>query len=807
MRKNNCYLRIATFYKSYIELAIWLLLFAVGIRFFETLLLNQKFILSTVWNLTGLVYDMALFLRIGIVALLMFFVGCFFSEKNTRFFFRILFSLMLLLSLILIVFFTTSGFLLDKVVFTYSLKELWDIVASSSTTPVWAYIVMVVLPVLYFYCSGKRIAIHSVILLIFAVLTISSFFIFSKLPAHTEQYNVKVNKTYFFLQSIVKEKNPAYKESDEELIKAVVEFRSYFPELQFEEIEFPFLHKAQYKDVLSPYFNLQTEPPNLVFIIVEGLGYDNLHNDFQLMPFLDSLSKQSLTWECCMSAASRTFGVLPALFGAAPLGEKGFMEQSPFNPPHHTLLQILSQNNYHNYLFYGCKWSNFDHIDNFAQQNLMSYLKFEEWDSDLKNETINPSWGYEDHLLFLQAQRTLSRKKSNPRVDVYLTLSTHGPWEYPKNSHFQKIVKNKIKGNYKLSAPQKKALLDSLNVYGSFAYADWALQQLFESYQKRSDYNNTIFIITGDHPFFVTQFAGFTNYHVPLICYSPMLKSGRNMKGVVSHRDITPTLLSLLHDNFNIETPNQVAWLNTTLDTSLTFNANSFSPLQLIDHSLGGVMYKNHILCEGIVEQFTDGTFKKVDDSEVIQKLNRLFSLYQSLDSYVLNNNALIKRNTLQSASKKVVMDIMDTISQSSYFAQKGNLPVVVAPGGHSAALYFDNTQNYPFGLLNDSIPNNVKTIVIDIEFSIFINNSNRDKTLKVVTDLTDSKTNSFYKSEEITPDKHNQWYTYKNSITCSKETWTTFNGKPVFKVYLWNNNNLEGYIDDIKVKVTVDEI
>ena len=793
--------------KSYIELSIWLLVFAVGVRFFEAVLLNQKFTLSIVCNLSGLVYDIALFLRTGIWGLLLYIVVCCFSEKSVRFFFRILFSIMLLLSLILIVFFTTSGFLLDNVLFTYSLKELWDIVESSSTTPVWAYIVMVALPALYFYVSGKRIIIHRIVLLIFAILTLSSFFIFCKLPAHTEQYNVKVNKTYFFLQSIVREKNSAYQECDKDIIEAVAEFRSYFPEHQFDDTEFPFLYKAQYQDVLSPFFNLQPDPPNIVFIIVEGLSYDNLYNDFQLMPFLDSLSKQSLTWGHCLSAASRTFGIFPALFGAAPLGEKGFMEQSPFNPSHHTLLQILQKNNYHNYLFYGCKWPNFDHIDNFAQQNQMSYLKAQAWDSDLKKESIDPSWGYEDHILFLQAHRTLNRQNSNPRVDAYLTLSTHGPWEYPRSSHFQKIVKNKITVNNKLSAQRKKAMLDSLDVYGSFVYIDWALQQLIEDYQKRNDFCNTIFIITGDHPFYVTQFAGYANYHVPLVIYSPMLKSGRHMKGVVSHRDITPTLLSLLHANYNIETPEQVTWLNTALDTSLTFNARTFSPLQLIDHSLGGVMYHNYILCEGMLEQFTDGTSKKINDPEVLQKMNKLLSLYQLLDSYILNNNTLIKPTCTLQTSQRVVVDIVDTISQSSYFAEKDKLPVVVAPNGGGIALYFDDSENYPIGLLNYKIPDNVETIVLDIEFRIFIKNSDRDKILKVVTDLSDRTTNSFYQAEVLDYDKHNQWYTFKHSITCRKETWATFQGKPVCKAYLWNGDNVEGYIDDIKVKVIVTEI
>jgi len=115
------------------------------------------------------------------------------------------------------------------------------------------------------------------------------------------------------------------------------------------------------------------------------------------------------------------------------------------------------------------------------------------------------------------------------------------------------------------------------------------------------------------------------------------------MKGVVSHRDITPTFLSLLQNNYNLNLPEEVTWLNTALDTSLTFNAHTFSPLQLINHSIGGVVYKNYILSEGILEEITDGGPRKINNPEVLQQMNRLLYLYQLLDLYAFDNNALIR--------------------------------------------------------------------------------------------------------------------------------------------------------------------
>ena len=636
--------KIAAFYKSYIELCIWLLAFAIGIRLVETIQLrisNYDFVSNLVLNLTGLYYDIVLFLRVSVWITILFIAISFVNEKTVRTIIRILFSLMLLFSLICMVFFTTSGFLLDKVVFTYSFKEICTIILSSSKSPVWVYVVIIVMPVLFFYVSNKRIKIYCLLLGTFFALTFFSFFRINTLSSDTEHYLVKTNKAFFFGKSIFK--RPAvFVENNEEIIKIVKEFRDYFPEHKFQESEFPFLYQAQYKDVLSSFFNLQPTPPNLVFIVVEGLGYNFLYNDYQLMPFLDSLSKVSLTWDNCLCAASRTFGVFPSIFGSAPLGIKGFMEQSPDNPEHHSLLRILHQNEYTSRFFYG-GWTGFDNMKSYFTINNTSCMKTKDWDADILQQKIDAYWGIEDNLTYLQAHQKLNAIKSSPRIDIYLSLSTHDPFEYPNPTHFQEIVRNNVSQNQQLSEQQKKNILNSINMYGCFVYSDRSLQQLMKSYQNREDFENTIFIITGDHNAFAKQFGGYSNYHVPLIIYSPMIKSARKMKGVVSHRDITPTLISLLQNNFDIKTPEEVTWLNTALDTSLTFNANSFSPLQVIDHTVNGVMYKNYMLSEGILEEITDGRSRTVNDPDILKQMNRLLYIYQSLDFYVLQNNALIK--------------------------------------------------------------------------------------------------------------------------------------------------------------------
>ena len=54
------------------------------------------------------------------------------------------------------------------------------------------------------------------------------------------------------------------------------------------------------ENVLGPYFELKEKQPNLVFIIVEGLGRDFVGPGAEFggfTPYLDSLTTKSLYWE------------------------------------------------------------------------------------------------------------------------------------------------------------------------------------------------------------------------------------------------------------------------------------------------------------------------------------------------------------------------------------------------------------------------------------------------------------------------------------------------------------------------------
>jgi len=61
--------------------------------------------------------------------------------------------------------------------------------------------------------------------------------------------------------------------------------------------------------------------------------------------------------------------------------------------------------------------------------------------------------------------------------------------------------------------------------YSSIMYTDDALKTFFEAYKKRGNYNNTIFLITGNHRIpEIPMSTKIDRYHVPLIIFSTMLE-------------------------------------------------------------------------------------------------------------------------------------------------------------------------------------------------------------------------------------------------------------------------------------------
>lgn len=421
------------------------------------------------------------------------------------------------------------------------------------------------------------------------------------------------------------------------------------------DVEYPLIKSQQIENVLGEYFELKEQKPNIVFIMVEGLGRDFVGEGAEyggFTPFLDELTTKSLYWENCLSNTGRTFGVLPSLMGSLPFGKSGFMELEKY-PNKLTLYSILKNNGYHTSFLQGTN-SSFDNVDRFLRSEKVDYVldksgfgnQFELQEEDAAGST----WGYPDKELFKKSM-TIPRSAEQPRLEVYMTISTHEPF-LPPNQDFYENEVEKILANGNYHGKTKKIIKKNDNVFATLLYTDDALKYVFEEYKNQPNYDNTIFIITGDHRLIpIPQRNNLSRFHVPLIMYSPMLKKTKKMSALNSHFDVTPTILALLEGKYELKTPKKVAWMGSALDMNEDYRSIKDIPLMRNKNEL-----KEFVDGEKL---YSDGSVYNIDENMDLgssfggSKSESKLKSFKAMNAYVTSNDKIIPDNMAVFAVKE----------------------------------------------------------------------------------------------------------------------------------------------------------
>lgn len=410
------------------------------------------------------------------------------------------------------------------------------------------------------------------------------------------------------------------------------------------DVEYPLVKSQHIENTLGEYFDLKDEKPNIVFVIVEGLGRDFVGKGAEyggFTPFLDSLTQKSLYWENFLSNTGRTFGVLPSLIGSLPFGKSGFMELEKY-PNKLTLYSILKNNDYHTAFYQGTN-SSFDNVDKFLlSENVDFVLDKSGFGNQYEmqaEDAAGSSWGYPDKELFKKSM-SLPRESGKSRLEVYMTISNHEPFIPPNREFYEKQVKQLIaKGEF--AGKTKKVIQKNDNVFATLLYTDAALQYLMEEYKKQPDYDNTIFIVTGDHRLIpIPQRNSLSRFHVPMIMYSPLLKTSKRISAVSSHFDVTPSLLAMLGGKYELKMPKKVAWIGGSLDTQEEFRSTKDIPLMRNKNEL-----KEFISGEKL---YSDGTVYEIDEQMNLSNsfsgsgVEKKLQAFKAMNAYVTTNDKII---------------------------------------------------------------------------------------------------------------------------------------------------------------------
>ncbi len=603
------------YYLSHAFVFLMLLVLARGFELVYDMLLHGQAQLFGKVIITGLTKDLVFCLRISAYCYPVFALFYLVHKKAAHVFYIALATVLLLVQVSLTQYFLNTLVPLGADLWGYSIADIKQTVGAAGGIKVSMLIVFVVLMALalsMLVFLPRKIKVNGWVAFFFLFIFYAAAFtkgpdlVNEWMPGQEYSNNLSSNKSWYFYDASYQHFFPGktekdiysdnysgdYATSDADAALARIDYT--------DEKNFPFLHKTDSsKDVLTPFFTKNNRPPNIVIMLVEGLGRAFTNKGAYLgnfTPFVDSLADKSLYWENFLSEGGRTFAVLPSVLGSLPFAKNGFNELGSAMPEHPSLLNLLQKNGYHTSFYYGGD-SKFDNMNQYMNVNHINSLNDEF--TFPGGYTQMPSqngftWGYGDKELFRRFFET-KKDTTKPSLSVVLTVSTHNPFLINQQEYYLQRFEQRMT-ELGFSEPQKKQYRNYKYQYASILFTNDAIRNFIEEYRKRPDFNNTVFLITGDHRMpEIPMSSKIDRYHVPLIVYSPLLKRTAKFSSVSTHFDITPSLLSWLQHSYSLRLPSLVSWMGTGLDTAKQFrNIHAYPIMQtktdLIDFVMGNYL-------------------------------------------------------------------------------------------------------------------------------------------------------------------------------------------------------------------------
>ncbi len=745
-------------YSKFILFNFAILLF---LRVFETCFIffnsgNQEDLIFA--ELQGLIYDLSFS---GIILLVFLPVSKFlisrFGEKSF-YLFVCFYSLFVLLHLLILSYFLYQLQPLDSFLYKYSLK---DILFTINTSGLNVKLILLFIFLFFLTCffiftlikrrnnSHKKLKFSKY----YFIISIPLFLLF-QLVNFNQQNVFSCNKSIFFYS---KSLNYYFQNDENEnsfSTKEKNEFTKLFIENSSKNNEYPLLHKLPNENLLGKYFEKFDKKPNIVILIIEGLNDDYLHSkDIKLMPFLSKLKDSSLYWEKCFTLGERSFAAVPSLLGSLPYAETGFTLQENF-PEHVSLVSILQANNYQTSFYYG-QPSWFHNKYNFFKNNFCDEI-FDNSQFDKKYKKIivgkdNYFWGYDDKSLFSQVLEKKAKEPLRNHLDVYFTGSMHSPFISSEDEIYERKFTNQVS---KIKPESKKShYLHYKRFYKSIPFTDDAFKSFFENYKKRADFQNTIFVITGDHP--MTEIPPknlLKRFHVPLLIYSPKLKKPEKFSNIISHLDFYETLLPFLK-SYNLKTP-----INSTALGGNLFVKNKAKKLvfmngnrELIDYYSNGY----YINDDALYKVNSEFEISKIKDEKTFYKMKHELNLFIKNNNYVCKSNKIIQEDLY---AKALALNILKSKKINS----------------------IQNKNEYNDILENTILPND--DFQVDISFKYEI--PKKSDVLVVYSLITNKNKVISWESQIIDPEKTN----FQTRLNFKKQNHSE--KEIILSVFIWNKKS-----------------
>lgn len=277
---------------------------------------------------------------------------------------------------------------------------------------------------------------------------------------------------------------------------------------------------------------------NVVIILMEsfsGRHVGALGAPGSITPYFDKLAGEGVLFTRFFSNGTHTHQGMFASFACFPNlpGYEYLMQQQESNNDFSGLPQLLAARNYDNLYIYNGDFAWDNQSGFFGKQGVRNFIgRFDFVDPVV----FDPTWGVSDQDMFARAVVDLAQKpRDKPFYALLQTLSNHTPYPLPKALPVEPVT-----GHGQLD--------EHLT---AMRYSDWALGQFFEQARRSPYFEETLFVIVGDHGFpsgeQITE-INLSRFHVPLLLIAPGIREtfGARRDTVGTQVDIVPTIMGRL---------------------------------------------------------------------------------------------------------------------------------------------------------------------------------------------------------------------------------------------------------------------
>jgi len=301
----------------------------------------------------------------------------------------------------------------------------------------------------------------------------------------------------------------------------------------------------------QPYAIQAERKPNVVFVMLESLGASAVGyhgNPLNPTPNLDRLAGQSWTFKhFYVPAVGTARTVWASITGIPDVSREETATRNPLIPNQHTLINDLE--GYERFYMIGgnAGWANMNAL---VRQSIDGVRLYEE--SYWKSPHVDV-WGISDLSLFKEGDELLRAvPKDKPFFAYIQTAGNHRPFTIPKdNDGFQisELTEEQVREYGSVTKAQ----------YEAVRLLDFNIGRLMEIAKEGGWYDDTIFVMFGDHNTRITQLPhmppafeklGIEGNHVPLLIHAPKYLEPRVFEEAVGLSDVLPTVLGLLGFEF-----------------------------------------------------------------------------------------------------------------------------------------------------------------------------------------------------------------------------------------------------------------